>query len=342
MQQEKLKGEGDILYVGIDLGTSSSAISASNDETDWVESYVGWPTDFIAEKVLGKPVLFGADALKNRLSIDLYRPLEKGILKEGTAKDKEAVKELIYHLIKLVKPKQKEQIHAVVGVPAECFKVNKLAIREAVAGFTHSVMIVSEPFAVAYGLDMLNNAMVIDIGAGTVDFCIMHGTMPTEDNQKTILDAGDYIDQQLNSFLIEKYPGSTFNINMVRMFKEHHSFVGDSGSPIQVEIPVEGKPIVHDITNEMKRACESILPAILETTTQMIAKFDPEYQAKIRNNIILAGGGSQIRGICEYIEEKLKEYGSGKATVVDDPLFVGVKGALALAKDMPKEYWEQT
>jgi len=342
MQQEELKDKGDILYVGIDLGTSSSAISASNDETDWVESYVGWPTDFIAEKVLGKPVLFGADALKNRLSIDLYRPLEKGILKEGTAKDKEAVKELIYHLIKLVKPKQKEKIHAVVGVPAACLKVNKLAIREAVAGFTHSVMVVSEPFAVAYGLDMLNNAMVIDIGAGTVDFCIMHGTMPTEDNQRTILDAGDYIDQQLNSFLVERYPGSTFNINMVRMFKEQHSFVGDSGSPIQVEIPVEGKPIVHDITNEMKRACESILPAILETTTQMIAKFDPQYQAKIRNNIILAGGGSQIRGIRAYIEEKLKEFGSGKVTVVDDPLFAGVKGALALAKDMPKEYWNQT
>jgi len=342
MQQEELKGDGDILYVGIDLGTSSSAISASNGETAWVESYVGWPIDFIAEKVLAKPILFGADALENRLSIDLYRPLEKGVLKEGTAKDKEAVKELIYHLIELIKPKKKEKIHAVVGVPAACLKVNKLAIRQTVAGFTHSVMVVSEPFAVAYGLDMLNNAMVIDIGAGTVDFCIMHGTMPTEDNQRTILDAGDYIDRQLNSFLIEKYPGSTFNINMVRMFKERHSFVGNSNAPIQVEIPVEGKPIMHDITDEMKRACENILPAMLETTTQMIAKFDPEYQAKIRNNVILSGGGSQIRGLREYVEEELKEFGPARVTAVDDPLFAGVKGALALAKDMPKEYWEQT
>jgi rod shape-determining protein MreB len=342
MQQEKSKGDGDTLYVGIDLGTSSSAISASNGETDCVESYVGWPKDFIAEKVLGKQVLFGADALKNRLSIDLYRPLEKGVLKEGTAKDKEAVKELIHHLIKLVKPKEQDKIHAVVGVPAECLKVNKLAIREAVAGFTHSVMVVSEPFAVAYGLEMLNNAMVIDIGAGTVDFCIMHGTMPTEDNQRTILDAGDHIDQQLSSFLNEKYPGSTFNTNMVRMFKENHSFVGESSAPVQVEIPVEGKPTGHDITDEMKRACESILPAILETSAQMIAKFDPEYQAGITNNIILSGGGSQIRGIREYIKGKLKEFGSAKVTVVDDPLFAGVKGALALAKDMPKAYWNQT
>lgn len=341
MQQEESKGEDRILHVGIDLGTSSSAISAGNNERKWIESYVGWPKDFIAAKVLGKSVLFGAEALKNRLSLDLYRPLEKGVLKEGTAKDEEAVKELIHYLIKLVKPKQGQRIYAVVGVPAESFKVNKIAIRKAVSGFTHSIMVVSEPFAVAYGLGMLNNAMVIDIGAGTVDFCIMHGTMPSDADQKTIMHAGDYIDQQLNNFLMEKYPHSTFNINMVRSFKEHHSFVGNSNDAVKVEIPVKGKPVEHDITNEVKRACESILPAIVETITEMIAKFDPEYQAKIRNNIVLSGGGSQIRGIRDYIEDKLKEYGASKVTGVDDPLFAGANGALALAKDMPKEYWDQ-
>ena len=99
MQQDEVRSEDSVIFVGIDLGTSSSAISASNDERKWVESYVGWPKDFIAAKVVGKPVLFGAEALKNRLSLDLYRPLEKGVLKEGTAKDAEAVKELIFHLI---------------------------------------------------------------------------------------------------------------------------------------------------------------------------------------------------------------------------------------------------
>ncbi len=341
MQHEELKSESSVMFVGIDLGTSSSAISASNDEKKWVESYVGWPRDFIAAKVLGKPVLIGADALKNRLSLDLFRPLEKGVLKEGTARDEEAVKELIHYLIKLVKPGKGQKINAVVGVPAESFKVNKLAIRKAVAGFTQSIMVVSEPFAVGYGLGMLNNAMVIDIGAGTVDFCIMHGTMPAEEDQKTIVNAGDYIDQQLFNFMTEKYPDSTFNMNMIRTFKEHHSFVGNSGSNVKVEIPVKGKPVEHDITSEVKRACESVLPAIFETITEMIAKFDPEYQARIRDNIILSGGGSQIRGMREYLEEKLQGYGSGNVTVVDDPLFAGASGALALAQDMPKEYWNQ-
>ncbi|MGE5894966.1 MAG: rod shape-determining protein, partial [bacterium] len=203
------------------------------------------------------------------------------------------------------------------------------------------LMVVSEPFSVAYGMDLLNNAIIIDIGAGTVDFCIMHGTVPGEDDQRTILHAGDYVDDQFFKFLIERYPNSTFNKNMVRLFKEKYSFVGENTVPIKVKIPVDGKPVEHDITEEMKRACESILPAVVETVAEMIAKFDPEYQSKIRDNIILAGGGSQIRGLREYIERVLSEYGPCSVRTVNDPLFAGAEGSLKLAKDMPREYWEQ-
>lgn len=338
--KQKSQGETDVLYVGIDLGTSSSAIVASTGERNWVESYVGWPKDFISMKVLGRHVLFGREALQNRLSVDLYRPLERGVIKEGQ-KDQESVKELIRHMIDLVPRAQDQKIYAVVGVPAESFKVNKIAIRTAVAGFVDSLMVVSEPFAVAYGIDLLNNAMVVDIGAGTVDFCIMHGTIPGEDDQRTIYHAGDYVDQQLHKFLVEKFPNSALNSIMVRQFKEQYSFVGQSDSPVVVKIPVDGKQVDHDITAEMKQACESILPAIVETATEMIAKFDPEYQSVIMENIVLAGGGSQIRGLREYVEKSLAEFGPCRARVVEDPVYAGAGGALKLAMDMPRDYWEQ-
>ena len=64
------------------------------------------------------------------------------------------------------------------------------------------------------------------------------------------------------------------------------------------------EPVMHDIKNELKRACESILPALIETTTEMIARFDPEFQIKIKNNIVLAGGGSLIRGLRKYLITK--------------------------------------
>lgn len=341
MEQKESPTKKDKLFVGIDLGTSSSAIVASNSKKSMVESYVGWPKDFIAAKVLRKSVLFGQEALKNRLSLDIFRPLEHGVIKEGTDKEEESVKELIRHLIQLVKPEKDQQVFAVVGVPAESFKVNRKAIIKSVSDFVDQVMVVSEPFAVAYGIGLLNNAMIVDIGAGTVDVCIMHGTIPGEDDQRTILSAGDFIDQQLFKMLSEKYPNSTFNMNMIRFFKEENSFVGNSQDPIKVEIPVEGKPIIHDITDEVKRSCESILPPMLETITEMIANFDPEYQNKIRNNIVLAGCGSQIKGLTSTIQVSLKDYGASQVKKVEDPLFAGANGALQLAQEMPKQYWDK-
>jgi len=330
------------LLIGIDLGTSRSAISADNGKKKWVESYVGWPRDFIARKVVGKPLLFGEEAVKHRLSLDMYRPLKNGVIKEGTARDEEAVKELIRHLISLVQSSKKDaEIRAVVGVPAESFKVNKVALRKAVAEFAEALFVVSEPFAVAYGVGALDNSLVIDIGAGTVDFCIMHGTVPAEEDQRTVLTAGDYIDQQLFTFLKERYPEADFNLNMIRRFKEQHSFVGATDKDVTVEIPVEGKSTVHNITDEIKRACESILPAMVESTLELIAKFDPEYQDTIRENIILAGGGSQITGLAQYLEEAIGEYGPTKVRLVDDPLFGGADGALELAKEMPEDYWTE-
>ncbi len=329
----------DVLFVGIDLGTSRSAISSSNGRREWIESYVGWPKDFIAEQVVGKPVLFGAEALQNRLSLDLCRPLERGIIKEGIESSERAVKEIIRHLIDLANPEPGQRIHAVVGVPADSLKVNKLAIRKAVSEYVHALMVVSEPFAIAYGMNLLTNALIIDIGAGTIDFCIMHGTIPSEEDQKTILTAGDYIDEQLFNYLIDKYPNSKFNKNMVRQFKEKYSFVKEIDEQIRVELPVNGKLVQHDIKDEIRRACESILPALVETTTEMIARFDPEFQMKIKNNIILAGGGSLIRRITEHLKDALKEYDC-KVTRVSDPLFAGADGGLRLAQDMPSKYWE--
>jgi len=329
------------LYAGIDLGTSRSSISASTGTRAWTESYVGWPRDFISSKVLGKSVLFGADALEHRLSLDLYRPLERGVIKEGLERNEEAVRELICHLLDKAKPEEGTNIQAIVGVPADTLKTNKLAIRKAVQDYVHSLMVVSEPFAVAYGLDLLENALVIDIGAGTVDFCIMHGAIPDEGDQKTILTAGDYVDDQLYSSLSKKFPESRFTVNMVRQFKEQYSFVGKRDETIQVELPVNGKPVMHDITAEVRQACESIMPAIVETAYGMIARFDAEFQSRVKRNIVVAGGGSQIRGIVEYLIAGLKDLGQCRIVTVKDPLFGGSDGGLKLAMDMPERYWEK-
>ncbi len=341
MPRKKNDEKDKVLFVGIDLGTSRSAVSTSKGNRKWVESYVGWPKDFVARKLLGQRVLFGEEALAHRLSLLLSRPLEHGVIKEGTEKDEESVSELLRHLINLAEPNSGEKIHVVLGVPAEALKVNKSAIRKAIKKYTEKLIVVSEPFAVAYGFNALDNAMVIDIGAGTVDFCIMHGTVPSEEDQRCLLTAGDFVDQQLYDLLSEKYQEADFTLYMVRRYKEQFGFVANIQRKAEVEIPVRGKMVLHDISKEIKRACESILPAIAEMAMGMIGNFDPEFQAKVRENIILAGGGSQIDGIKDYLKDAMSEIAPCKFTCVDDPLYCGSDGALELAQDMPEEYWEQ-
>lgn len=326
------------LLLGIDLGTSRSVACASNGQQAFVDSYVGWPKDFVAKKKLGKDILFGEEALKNRLSLDLYRPLERGVIKEGQ-KDQEAIRALIEHLIDQVNPAEGQKIYAAVGVPAESFKRDKVVITQCLAGVVDAVLVVSEPFAVAYAEDILDNALIIDIGAGTTDFCIMHGTVPGDEDQRTLEVAGDYLDKKLFEALTRQFPQSSITLNMARQFKETLSFVGNVPSPVMVDIPVNGKAVPHDITDQVREACESIVPGIIETTAELISKFDPEFQDIVRRNIVLAGGGSQIRGLAARITEEIGAYGPCKVRVVNDAVYTGARGCLALAKDMPESDW---
>ncbi|MCC6130631.1 MAG: rod shape-determining protein [Acidobacteria bacterium] len=336
-----MSGRRDVLHVGIDLGTSRSSISASNGARHVVESYVGWPVDMVAKKVVKKPILFGREALENRPMLNLHRPLERGLIKEGSEKDEAAVRELLKYLISLSSPSEGQRVHAVVGVPAEALRVSRLHLRAAVKGVADALMIVSEPFAVAYGIDALLHTMIIDIGAGTTDFCVMNGRYPTEDDQRTLTSAGDSIDEQLATLIRNKHADVSFSIHMVREWKEKHSFVGQPDAPVSVMVPVSGRPTQIDITNEMKRACESLLAPVTETMLDLLSRVEPEYQERVRQNIILAGGGSQIPGLGKALEKALADVGGGRVRPITDPIFAGSNGGLAIALDAPAEDWEQ-
>ena len=333
---------GEVLKVGIDLGTSRSSISAANGQRHMVQSYVGWPRDMVARKVLGRDVLVGAEALEHRPMLNLRRPLERGLIKEGSVQDEKAVRELVRRLLELAAPPGPEPTPpiAVVGVPAETLRVNRQNLRRILTGLVANTIIVSEPFAVAYGLDALLHTMVIDVGAGTTDFCVLMGRFPTEDDQRTLSAAGDAVDRHLHSLIEERYPDASVSIHMVRAWKERHSFVGES-DPVVVDVPVRGKPTRIDITEPMRRACESLLAPLRETMLDLIARVEPEYQSRIRSNLILTGGSGLIRGLGAELQQALGELGGGHVRVVKDPVFVGSDGGLSLARDANDEYWKR-
>ena len=229
-----------------------------------------------------------------------------------------------------------------IGAPAQASINNKDAILQAARESVDSVMLCSEPFSVAYGLDMLDDVLVIDIGAGTVDLCRMHGTMPEDADQITLTTAGDHVDSELSRLLKQSYPEAQFTIQMIKEMKERHSTVDESTSNLTVQLPVQGKPMDFNVTREIKAACRSIIPPIVEGLGQLVATFDPEFQDKLKNRVLLAGGGSQIKGLDLAIQQEMHNMlGSGRVIRVEEPMYGGANGALKIAHDMPAEYWEQ-
>ena len=353
--QDLSQGHGQqegVLYVGIDLGTSRSAIAASNGVREFFPSVVGYPKDVVSQKLLRKDKLFGEEAFEKRLSLNFYRPLEKGIIKHSDngstadAADAEAnlraASDIIQEAIRRAKPRSDELVYAVIGCPAQSSINNQKAIFDAAEPMVNSVMICSEPFAVAYGIDRLDGMLVIDIGAGTVELCRMHGTMPEEKDQITLETAGDYVDQLLFDALKRKCEGAQFTLNMVKQVKEKHGFVGEAADPVIVDFPVKGKPTSFDITEELRTACRAMVPPIVEALGELVASFDPEFQSHLKNNVVLGGGGSQVIGLAPAVEREMHErLGEGRVLQVDEPVYAGANGALKIAHDMPPEFWEK-
>ena len=131
-----------VLYIGIDLGTSRTSVASSNGVRETVWSYVGYPKDVVSRKLLKKDKLFGKEAVDKRLSLDLYRPFEKGVIKfaaddetglsqEELDKHMQAAKDLVREALSLAKPRKDELLYGVIGAPAEASVKNKAQIIEA-------------------------------------------------------------------------------------------------------------------------------------------------------------------------------------------------------------------
>jgi len=342
------KSETGVLYLGVDLGTSRTSVAASNGQRVTISSHVGYPKDVVSRKLLKKDILFGDEAVNHRLSCNFYRPLAAGVLKlsnnktDDVAGNIKAASDLIREIIRLSRPRADELVYAVIGVPAQAAIHHKDAIIKAAKESVDSVMLCSEPFSVAYGLDMLDDVLVIDIGAGTTDLCRMHGTMPEDSDQLTNTFAGDYVDNFLAEIVRKKFPEAQFTIQMIKEVKEKYASVADNMTPVVVEFPVNGKPTSFDITEEMRKACRSIVPPMVEGLGKLIATFDPEFQQRLKDRVLLAGGGSQIKGLDLAIEHEMHQrLGSGKVLRIEEPVYGGANGALKVAHDMPAEYWDK-
>ncbi len=339
-----------IVYIGMDLGTFKTSVASSAGVRDVIHSAVGRPKDHVARSLLGRDVVFGKDIFEHRLALNIIRPFEKGVLKFNNPKEaglhqeamdnyREAARLLVEHVVAQTRPPKGMPIYGVIGAPSRASVVNKKVLLEAARTSFDAVMIVSEPFAIAYGMNRLSDTLVVDLGAGTIDICPIFGTFPAEKDQVTIPFGGDVIDEQFFNRVRTMYPQAQLSLNMAREIKEKYGFVHDVNEKALVMLPVDAKPKQFDVTVPLKEACLTIVPPILEGLREVVAKLDPEIQQRMLNNIVLGGGGSQLKGLDRVIEESLKEYGGARVKKVGDAVYAGAVGALKLAMSLPHDCW---
>jgi rod shape-determining protein MreB and related proteins len=340
------------VFVGMDLGTYKTSVASSAGVRDVIPTAVGWPKDAVARTMLGRDVVFGKDLSEHRLALQIVRPFEKGVLKYTTpeksgmsanqvAVHKQAARMIVEHAVSLTRPAKGLPVYGVIGAPSRATLHNKKVVLEAAASSFDGVMIVSEPFSIAFGMNRLTDTLVVDIGAGTIDVCPIYGTFPSEEEQVTVPLGGDLIDQTFMDMVNQKHPQLKLTVNAAREIKEKYGFVHDVNEKAVVTLPVEGRPTQVDLTEPLKAACKTLVAPIIQGIREVVMRFDSDFQHRLLQNVIIGGGGSQLKGLDRVIEEGMKEYGGAKVKRVYDAVFAGAVGALKLAMSMPPEQFNK-
>ena len=330
----------DNLLIGIDLGTTRTAVLSSDGYQDLTSSVVGYPKDVVGLKLLGKPQVFGDEALQNHSALTIYHPFEDGLIREANHYNYNTAYEMLKHVIaEACDAAGGGPACGVISVPARASMQNKEFLSGIVKDLLDVALIVPKPFMVAYNLNRLTNSIVVDIGAGTVDIFAMKGTVPHLEDQIVLTKAGDYIDARFEALVNERYPEVQVSRAQLRHIKEQVAFVDQYGESVVTNLRSDGMPVEVDLTDELRSACESIVPDILENIVSMFKAFDPEAQPEVLENIFICGGGSLIKGIDEVVALHLVEYGDVHVQCIDDTGFSGAQGSLKLAHDLDPEVW---
>ncbi len=346
------------ILVGLDLGTNKSCIIAgAPDSTDIavgkvLPSVVGYVKAGIISGIVpgNADVLFGDEAIRCALHVDLVAPLQHGVVH-----DARAARDLLRHLRKLVDPTGQSEVRAVVGVPANTEADAREQIRRAVVGAFDRVLLIPEPFLAAIGVredtrlgqsqyvDPVSNSLIVDIGAGTTDLCLVRGYFPTAEDQVSFNFAGDAVDALLHDAISQLYPDCNLDPLSVRQIKEAHAYCGAIRKPIDVKVVLGGKARTLELGEVIGNACNQLVDRIFESAKRLIARVPNHSTVQLLQNIIVTGGGSQIRGIDTELQARFAAdgYESPKVRLAgpDYQRYCAI-GALKAARAARENQWQ--
>ncbi|MBU4312500.1 MAG: rod shape-determining protein [Candidatus Omnitrophica bacterium] len=293
--------------MGIDLGTATTLVYVKGQGIVLCE-----PSVVAIQKGVRNVLAVGEEA-KRMLgrtpgNIVAIRPM-----KDGVIADFEITEDMLRYFIKKVHNRRVfVRPRMVIAIPSGITEVEKRAVKDSAehAG-AREVYLVEEPIAAAIGVglpiqDPCGN-MIIDIGGGTTEIAVI--SLAGIVFSRSIRIGGDELDEAIIEHLKK-----TYNLMIGERTAEDIKIKIGSAYPLEEELTMEvrGRDLVAGLpktitvsSEEIREAISGPVSAILEATRMTLERTPPELSADlIERGIVLAGGGSLLRGMDKLISEE--------------------------------------
>ncbi len=311
--------------MGIDLGTATTLVYLKNEGIVLCEPSV------VAIEAGTSNVLAVGEEAKRMLgrtpgNIIAIRPMRDGVIA-----DFEIAESMLRYFIKKVQRSRRlVRPRMVVAVPSGITEVEKRAVKDsALHAGAREVYMLEEPVAASIGVGLPiqepSGNMIIDIGGGTTEMAVI--SLAGVVFSKSIRVGGDELDDAIINYLKR-----TYNLMVGERTAEEIKIQIGSSYPLDEELSmnvrgrdlIAGLPKMITITSEeIREALSEPIAQIVEAVRITLERTPPELSADlIEKGIILAGGGSLLRGIDKLIAEET----SLPVHVADDPLTAVVLG----------------
>jgi rod shape-determining protein MreB len=322
------------LGLGIDLGTANLLVYLERKGIIFNE-----PSVIAFDRESGRIVAAGEDAHKMlgkvHSKISVVKPLRSGVIS-----DMRAAKALLTYVLGKVEnltEKNLTKTTCVICCPSEVTKIERDVMIDLAAKMSITDVFIEEEIksgALGSGVDIFKSkgVMVVDIGGGTTDVgVISFGDIVLS---RTIRKAGSFMDDE-----IAKYVKKTQSVEIGELTSERVKMeLGDlHTSAKSVTNKYAGRDMVKGIpkwVNLTTEEIQSVLVPVFDEIVKLIAAVlkdtPPELSADIfQHGILLTGGCSLMRGIEEYIGDRIQV----PVHVVHNPLTCVAEGTKYLLKN---------
>ncbi len=311
--------------MGIDLGTANTLVYVQGRGILLQE-----PTVVAIEKETNMIFAVGNEAKqmvgRTPGNIIAVRPMKDGVIADFEVTEKM----LRYFINKAAKNVGILAPRVIIGVPSGVTEVEKRAVMDAgLQAGAREVFLIEEPMAAAIGaglnVEEPTGNLIVDIGGGTTEVAVI--SLGGIVSSRSLRVAGDEMNEAIGQHIKRHYNLMIGERTSEEIKKEIGSAYPDGK---EHSMDVRGRDLLTGLpktiaitTHEVQEALSEPISGIVEAVKMTLERTPPELAADILDKgIILAGGGSLLKGIDRLLTEE-----TGMAVQrAEDPLTCVARG----------------